>query len=86
MGVSVVTVIIILVYGLFLGLGAVGIRRYVMRAREDPLETTHHRLLDEIDQLDVQVSIFNERLKRVEDEALLGSGEGHGTRALNRGE
>ncbi len=86
MGVSPIILFVVLAYGLFLGLGAVGLRRYVMTAREDPLETGQHRILDELDQLDVQVSIFNERLKRVEDEALLGSGEGHGTRALNRGE
>jgi len=86
MGVSPIILAVTLVYGLILGLGAVGIRRYVLRAREDPLETGQHRILDEMDQLDVQVQIFNERLKRVEDESLLSLGNGHGTRALNRGE
>ena len=86
MGVSVVMVMLILVYGLFLGLGAVGIRRYVLKVRAAGDDTAEQRILDEIDQLDVQVSIFNERLKRVEDESLLGSGDGYRTRALNRGE
>ena len=86
MGVSPIVLAITLVYGLFLGLGAVGLRRYVMRAREDPEDGPRMRILDELDQLDVQVRIFNERLKRVEDESLLGPGDGHGTRALNRGE
>ena len=86
MGVSPLILSALLTYGLILGLGAVGLRRYVLRAREDPQDAPQMRILDEIDQLDVQVRIFNERLKRVEDESLLGSGDDHGIRALNRGE
>jgi hypothetical protein len=86
MGVSPLILSVVLAYGLFLGLGAVLFRRYLLKLRKDPEESLQHRILDEIDQLDVQIRIFNERLKRVEDESLLGSGEGQGFRALKRGE
>jgi len=86
MGVSVVVFLTVVVYGSILGLGAVWIRRRFLRARADPDDTAEMRILDELDQLDVQVTIFNERLKRVEDESLLGPGEDSRTGVLNRGD
>jgi hypothetical protein len=41
-----------------------------------PGEGAQQRILDEIDQLDLQIRIANERLKRLEDGMLLNPGEG----------
>jgi len=86
MHVSVSVLILLLVYGTILGLGAVGIRRFFLRNRAGPNQAVELKILDEIDQLDVQIQIFNERLKRVEDQALLGSGRRGGAHELERGE
>ena len=86
MGVSPLILSALLTYGLLMGLGVVAIRRSLLRRRNQPDETLDQRILDELDQLDVQVQIFNERLKRVEDVSLLGSSEDQGGRRLRRGE
>lgn len=66
----------VLIYGLVLGGGVVWMRRIHLRGREGLGEGTQQRILDEIDQLDVQIRIANERLKRLEDGMLLNPGEG----------
>jgi hypothetical protein len=66
----------LLAWGLLLGLGAVWVKRSFQRAAEVPGEGAQQRILDEIDQLDLQIRIANERLKRLEDGMLLNPGEG----------
>jgi hypothetical protein len=73
---TIYALLIVLIYGLLLGGGVVWVRRLSLRGREGLGEGTQQRILDEIDQLDVQIRIANERLKRLEDGMLLNPGEG----------
>ena len=84
MGVSVVSLLALVVYGIPLGLAVVFFRRHVQNVREGPDETVQQRIMDEVDQLHVQIQIANERLKRIEDGFLLGSGGDGRTEALSR--